>query len=129
MLNSGSRLCLDKEITLERFLNRILGIPFKLQNKIFQYFSDTLAAIVIREKNFDRVLNVVEDSRCLKRTFYHIRLAIGTSTVVLATFKTDRGMSWNETSERCSVPFKAGEGFYVSLKVSFNCNVLKWFLK
>ena len=42
---------IDKDAsTMSRFLNRILGLPVKLQNQLFSYFSDTLAAVVQRAK-------------------------------------------------------------------------------
>lgn len=36
--------------TMSRFLNRILGLPVQLQNQLFSYFSDTLAAVVLKAK-------------------------------------------------------------------------------
>ena len=36
--------------TMSRFLNRILGLPVKLQNQLFSYFSDTLEAVVQKAK-------------------------------------------------------------------------------
>lgn len=36
--------------TMSRFLNRILGLPVQLQNQLFSYFSDTLAAVVQKAK-------------------------------------------------------------------------------
>lgn len=36
--------------TLSRFLNRLLGVPVRLQNKLFAYFTDTLANIVKKAK-------------------------------------------------------------------------------
>ena len=42
---------MDKEgVTISRFLNRILGLPVQLQNQLFAYFSDTLAAVVNKAK-------------------------------------------------------------------------------
>ena len=36
--------------TLSRFLNRILGLPVRLQNQLFAYFTDTLAALIKQAK-------------------------------------------------------------------------------
>jgi len=44
---------LEKDATMSRFLNRILGLPVQLQNQLFSYFSDTLAAVVQRAKRTD----------------------------------------------------------------------------
>lgn len=35
---------------MSRFLNRILGMPVKLQNQTFSYFAGTLSAIVTRAR-------------------------------------------------------------------------------
>ena len=44
-------ISIDKDAsTMSRFLNRILGLPVQLQNQLFAYFSDTLAAVVQRAK-------------------------------------------------------------------------------
>lgn len=44
-------ISVDKDAsTMSRFLNRILGLPVQLQNQLFAYFSDTLAAVVQRAK-------------------------------------------------------------------------------
>ncbi len=45
----------DKEANqISRFLNRILGLPVRLQNKLFAYFTDTLAAVIKRAKRTGR---------------------------------------------------------------------------
>lgn len=31
---------------MSKFLNRILGMPVELQNRLFKYFTDTLAAVM-----------------------------------------------------------------------------------
>jgi hypothetical protein len=48
-------LTLDKGYNdMSKFLNRILGLPVKLQNLLFKYFSDTLAAIITAAKRSGR---------------------------------------------------------------------------
>lgn len=37
-------------VEMSRFLNRILGMPIDLQNKLFEYFCETLDEIIAREK-------------------------------------------------------------------------------
>ena len=39
---------------MTRFLNRILGLPTKLQNKMFAYFTETVVAIVQQAKRMGR---------------------------------------------------------------------------
>lgn len=41
----------DKDYnSMSKFLNRILGMPVELQNRLFKYFTDTLAAIISKAK-------------------------------------------------------------------------------
>jgi len=48
-------LALEKEATsISRFLNRILGLPVKLQNQLFAYFSDTLSYIIQQARRMGR---------------------------------------------------------------------------
>jgi len=35
---------------ISKFLNRILGIEVELQNKLFRYFTDTLASVIVEQK-------------------------------------------------------------------------------
>lgn len=41
-------------LTIPRFLNRILGLPVPLQNKLFDYFTDTFDSIIAEEKKHGR---------------------------------------------------------------------------
>ena len=41
----------DKDYnSINKFLNRLLGVPVDLQNSIFQFFSDVLAAVILEAK-------------------------------------------------------------------------------
>lgn len=52
--NPGS-LVLDKDHNnMSKFLNRILGMPVELQNRLFKYFTDTLQAIISQAKKTGR---------------------------------------------------------------------------
>lgn len=53
ILTRGDRglYSLEKDsTTLSRFLNRLLGLPVRLQNKLFAYFTDTLASLIKKAK-------------------------------------------------------------------------------
>ena len=39
---------------LTKFLNRLLGVPVKLQNQLFNYFTDTLAVLVQQAKRMGK---------------------------------------------------------------------------
>lgn len=48
-------LALDKEYNnISKFLNRILGIPVDLQNRLFKYFTDTLTATITQAKKLGK---------------------------------------------------------------------------
>lgn len=48
-------LSLDKDYNnISKFLNRILGMPVELQNRLFKYFTDTLNAIIQQAKKGGR---------------------------------------------------------------------------
>lgn len=48
-------LMLDKDYNnMSKFLNRILGMPVELQNRLFKYFTDTLQAIISQAKKSGR---------------------------------------------------------------------------
>lgn len=48
---TGGGYYLDKDCTnVSKFLHRILGIPVDIQNRLFQYFVDTMFAIINRTK-------------------------------------------------------------------------------
>ena len=46
-------ICLDS-YNMTRFLNRILGLPVGLQNKLFNYFTDTLGALIQQAKRMGK---------------------------------------------------------------------------
>lgn len=58
IINSDSMpgvLMLDKDYNnMSKFLNRILGMPVELQNRLFKYFTDTLQAIISQAKKAGR---------------------------------------------------------------------------
>lgn len=48
-------LSLDKDYNnISKFLNRILGMPVELQNRLFKYFTDTLEAKIVHAKKLGR---------------------------------------------------------------------------
>lgn len=42
----GLFICFQDYNNMSKFLNRILGMPVDLQNRLFKYFTDTLAAVM-----------------------------------------------------------------------------------
>lgn len=52
---SPGNLTLDKDYNnISKFLNRILGMPVELQNRLFKYFTDVLHHIITQAKKSGR---------------------------------------------------------------------------
>ena len=96
-------LTLDKDaLDVLKFLNRILGMPVDLQNCLFQYFTDTLAAIVSQAKKSGRydfgALNLRSGQDEVKRKkviSFVTRHPTGVASIDLHTIEVERGMSWD----------------------------------
>ena len=107
--------------SISKFLNSILGMPVDLQNRLFQYFTDTLSAIVIQAKKSGRydmgILDLGSGQDDVRRTkLYTFTDPTGTAKIELHTFDVDRGMSWEKAKEKTSDLL--GEGFYLSTDVN-----------
>lgn len=99
-------------------------MPVELQNRLFQYFTDTLAAIVTQAKKSGRydmgILDLgsgEDDVRRTKVYTFTTRHPTGTAKIELHTFEVERGMSWEAAKEKWSILYGAQEGFYVSSEV------------
>ncbi|XP_074041916.1 protein strawberry notch isoform X2 [Leptinotarsa decemlineata] len=118
-------LSLDKDYNnMSKFLNRILGMPVDLQNRLFRYFTDTLAAIVTSAKRTGRfdlgILDLGAGGEVVKqvRTVMFLRKhATGTAPTELHTVHVERGMSWPEALEKLSELVGENEGFWLSHQV------------
>ncbi|XP_072934130.1 protein strawberry notch [Epargyreus clarus] len=115
-------LSLDKDYNnMSKFLNRILGMPVDLQNRLFKYFTDTLAAVMEQAKRSGRfdlgILDLgsagerVRRVRCVRFLRRH---ATGRAPVELHTVQTERGMDWSEALEKWSEACSTAEGFYLT---------------
>lgn len=123
-------LSLDKDYNnMSKFLNRILGMPVDLQNRLFRYFTDTLAAIVAQAKRLGRfdmgILDLagggggdgaVNVTRVKMWTFVR-RHATGTAPTELHMVHVERGTSWDQAVERWAELIGLREGFYLSHQV------------
>lgn len=101
-------LSLDKDYnSISKFLNRILGMPVELQNRLFKYFTDTLAAIIAKEKKVGRfdlgILDLGAGGENVKR-IKHVRFlrkhSTGIAPIELQTVYVERGMIWQEAMEK-----------------------------
>ena len=100
-------------------------MPVDLQNRLFQYFTDTLAAIVSQAKKsacYDLgVLNLgsgLDEVKRKKVLSFVARLTTGGATSIdLHTFEMKCGMSWEQVKEKWSLLVGPQEGFYVTVGV------------
>ncbi|XP_053616907.1 protein strawberry notch [Plodia interpunctella] len=115
-------LSLDKDYNnMSKFLNRILGMPVELQNRLFKYFTDTLTAVMEQAKRSGRfdlgILDLgsagesVRRARCVRFLRRH---ATGQAHVELHTVHSERGMDWAEALEKWSSHSGTLDGFYLS---------------
>ncbi|KAH0549995.1 protein strawberry notch isoform X2 [Cotesia glomerata] len=126
--NMPGVLSLDKDYNnISKFLNRILGMPVDLQNRLFQYFTDTLNAIITQAKKTGRfdmgILDLGASGENVKRVKLYRFLrkhATGTAPTELHVVHVERGMSWTEAKERWSELTGSKEGFYLSHQIRNN---------
>ncbi|KAF3325766.1 protein strawberry notch 1 [Carex littledalei] len=107
-----------------RFLNRLLGLPPNIQNKLFELFTTTLDVILHRARIEGQLDSGIVDITANKielqgppKTVYEDNLS-GASTV-LFTFIVDRGITWEAAQEiletkKNSQTGSSNDGFYES---------------
>jgi hypothetical protein len=111
IVNSESNpgvLSLDKDYnSISKFLNRILGMPVDLQNRLFKYFTDTLTAIISKEKKMGRFdLGILdlgaggENVKRIKLIRFLRKHSTGIAPIELQTVHVERGMIWQEAMEK-----------------------------
>lgn len=126
--NMPGILMLDKDYNnMSKFLNRILGMPVELQNRLFKYFTDTLQAIISDAKKTGRFdLGILdlgasgENVKRIKAYIFQRKHATGTAATQLHIVHVERGMSWSEVTEKYQELVGAKEGFYLSHQVRNN---------
>ncbi|KAL1110543.1 hypothetical protein AAG570_008071 [Ranatra chinensis] len=122
--NPGT-LVLDKDHNnMSKFLNRILGMPVELQNRLFKYFTDTLQAIITQAKKTGRfdlgILDLGTAGENVKRVKVHKFLrkhATGVAMTELHIVHVERGMGFEEASELKGKSSYVKNGFYLSHQI------------
>ncbi|GFV32748.1 protein strawberry notch homolog 1 [Trichonephila clavipes] len=113
---------LEKDFNnMSKFMNRILGFPVELQNTLFQYFTDTLDAIIAQAKKAGRydlgILDLGSGGDLVKRIKLNAFLqkhATGKARTELHTVLVERGLSWEAALEKWAECNDKDEGFYLS---------------
>ncbi|CAO2641496.1 Protein strawberry notch homolog 2 [Lemmus lemmus] len=119
--------CLDveKDCSITKFLNRILGLEVHKQNALFQYFSDTFDHLIEIDKKEGRydmgILDLAPGINEIHEESQQVFLAPGHpqdgQVVFYKQISVDRGMKWEEALTR-SLELKGPyDGFYLSYKV------------
>ncbi|XP_069557110.1 protein strawberry notch homolog 1 isoform X2 [Brachyistius frenatus] len=117
-------LTLDKDYNnIGKFLNRILGMEVQQQNALFQYFSDTLAAVIQEAKKNGRydmgILDFGSGDEKVRKVDCRKFLTPGYTTsghVELYTVSVERGMSWEEATHAWAEQNGPDDGFYVQMR-------------
>uniref|UniRef100_A0AAQ4Q0Y2 Protein strawberry notch homolog 1 n=1 Tax=Gasterosteus aculeatus aculeatus TaxID=481459 RepID=A0AAQ4Q0Y2_GASAC len=127
MEDRSGTMSLDKDYNnMGKFLNRILGMEVQQQNALFQYFSDTLAAVILEAKKSGRydmgILDLGNGDEKVKKVDCRKFLTPGYTTsghVELYTVSVERGMSWEEATHAWADQSGPDDGFYASLQNEF----------
>ncbi|XP_030004787.1 protein strawberry notch homolog 1 isoform X2 [Sphaeramia orbicularis] len=125
-------LSLDKDYNnIGKFLNRILGMEVQQQNALFQYFSDTLAAVIQEAKKNGRydmgILDLGSGDEKVKKVDCRKFLTPGYTTsghVELFTVSVERGMSWEEATHAWAEQNGPDDGFYVQMRNNKKTSIL-----
>ncbi|KAJ3693490.1 hypothetical protein LUZ60_008970 [Juncus effusus] len=109
-----------------RFLNRLLGLPPDIQNRLFEFFMSNLDVVLQKARNDGQLDSGIVDIKANKiemqgspKTVYEDSLS-GASTV-LFSFILDRGVAWEAAKEILETQKANGagsknDGFYESIR-------------
>nr|XP_033812612.1 protein strawberry notch homolog 2 isoform X2 [Geotrypetes seraphini] len=122
-------ITVEKDCSISKFLNRILGLEVHKQNSLFQYFTDTFDYLTEKDKKEGKydlgildlapgVDEIYEESQQFFLTPGHPQ----DGQVVLYKISVDRGLKWEEAYEKSLHLTGPHDGFYVSYKVRGNTN-------
>ncbi|XP_053156110.1 protein strawberry notch homolog 2 isoform X2 [Hemicordylus capensis] len=114
----------EKDCSITKFLNRILGLEVDRQNLLFQYFSDTFDYLIERDKKDGKydmgildlapgIDEIYEESKEVFLTPGHPQ----DGQVVFYKISVDRGLKWEEVYEKSLQLTGPDDGFYVSHRV------------
>ncbi|XP_073910610.1 protein strawberry notch homolog 2 isoform X3 [Castor canadensis] len=121
--------CLDveKDCSIAKFLNRILGLEVHKQNALFQYFSDTFDHLIEADKKEGRydmgILDLAPGIDEIYEESQQVFLAPGhpqDGQVVFYKISVDRGLKWEEAFAKSLELTGPYDGFYLSYKVRGN---------
>ncbi|XP_049910354.1 protein strawberry notch homolog 2-like isoform X3 [Epinephelus moara] len=117
----------EKDCSITKFLNRILGLEVHKQNYLFQYFTDNFDYLIEKDKKEGKydmgILDLAPGNDEIYEEKQETFLTVGNpqdGQVVLYKISVDRGMPWDEAYNRLLKLSGPEEGFYLSLKLRGN---------
>ncbi|KAF7658376.1 hypothetical protein LDENG_00013770 [Lucifuga dentata] len=117
----------EKDCSITKFLNRILGLEVHKQNHLFQYFTDNFDYLIEKDKKEGKydmgILDLAPGNDEIYEEKQETFLTVGNpqdGQVVLYKISVDRGMPWEEAYNKSLKLSGADEGFYLSQKLRGN---------
>ncbi|XP_061593738.1 si:ch73-63e15.2 isoform X1 [Cololabis saira] len=117
----------EKDCSITKFLNRILGLEVHKQNYLFQYFTDNFDYLIEKDKKEGKydmgILDLAPGNDEIYEEKQETFLTPGNpqdGQVVLYKISVDRGMPWDEAYKRSQSLSGPEEGFYFSQKLRGN---------
>ncbi|XP_077078228.1 protein strawberry notch homolog 2a isoform X2 [Siphateles boraxobius] len=117
----------EKDCTLTKFLNRILGLEVHQQNSLFQYFTDNFDYLINKDKKEGKydmgILDLAPGNDEIHEETQEKFLTPGNpqeGQVILYKISVDRGMPWEEACSKAEKLSGEYEGFYLSNKLRGN---------
>ncbi|XP_061093328.1 si:ch73-63e15.2 isoform X2 [Conger conger] len=117
----------EKDCSITKFLNRILGLEVHKQNSLFQYFTDNFDYLIEKDKKEGKydmgILDLAPGNDEIYEETQEKFLTAGNpqdGQVVLYKISVDRGMHWEEAYGKAQTLTGPDEGFYVSHRLRGN---------
>ncbi|XP_076847381.1 protein strawberry notch homolog 2a [Brachyhypopomus gauderio] len=114
----------EKDCTITKFLNRILGMEVHHQNALFQYFTDNFDYLIEKDKKEGKydmgILDLAPGNDEIHEEEQEVFLTPGNpqeGQVTLYKISVDRGMHWDEALSKANTLTADHEGFYLSHKL------------
>ncbi|XP_060725435.1 protein strawberry notch homolog 2a isoform X1 [Tachysurus vachellii] len=114
----------EKDCTITKFLNRILGLEVHQQNFLFQYFIDNFEYLIDKDKKEGKydmgILDLAPGNDEIHEEKQEVFLTPGNpqeGQVILYKISVDRGMPWADAVRKSETLTGEYEGFYLSHKL------------
>ncbi|KAK6467437.1 protein strawberry notch-like protein 2-like isoform X1 [Huso huso] len=114
----------EKDCSITKFLNRILGLEVYKQNSLFQYFTDNFDYLIEKDKKEGKydlgILDLAPGNDEIYEETQEKFLTPGNpqdGQVVLYKITVDRGMKWEEALSKFEKLTGPDDGFYLSYKL------------